>query len=394
MGQEAAKSMLKEHAPKNLLGVIAPASSQWFAVLEYSDIGYLKSADTARLDAADMLNALRRNLAGQGSQNPGMASTDWELKPSYDSDANRLEWAIKADDGRGLSVNYSVCLLGRRGVVQMIAVLPSGANVDLAPVRDVAKGIAFREGERYADYSAGDKLATQSLAGLVTGSSGSSRLAGIKNSLIENKRTVAAAGLAVACLGLGAIGVNKLRRDRARRASLSRGVAATLGNGNGQVVHAAANGNGAAPARNGGTQKFSKPVLAARNGQSFKHDGRKRKKHFRYHAFYSEMVMKLSSSNYGASTAPVVSGGEYYDSTGGQLSMSAARNGAAARSEQTRALAEETAKLIEGQQKLIEGYRNLIEEQNKLIEEKSRLLAAESRNLSKDTEVLEEQQVS
>jgi hypothetical protein len=213
---------------------------------------------------------------------------------------------------------------------------------------------------------------------------------------MAHRRPLAGAGLGVACLGLATIAL-KARRKGVRRAGRTVAVSA---NGHGQHSNGHAH-NGA----NGGNGSSHLPGLAVtklalangergRNGQSFKHDGRRRKKHFRYHAFYSEMVMKLSSSNYGVSKAGSLAM-DLSEGSGGMMmpassSMATVIHG---RGPEQEALARETAKLIDGQQKLIEGYRKLIEEQQKLMEEKSKLIAVESHVLEKQAQFMEEQQL-
>ncbi len=38
--------------PKNLVGILAPSSAKWFAVIKYSGDGYVKDTDASHLDAA------------------------------------------------------------------------------------------------------------------------------------------------------------------------------------------------------------------------------------------------------------------------------------------------------------------------------------------------------
>src|SRR6185437_1868386 len=61
--------------------------------------------------------------------------------------------------------NYGVRLLGRRGVMEMILVEPQ-ADFDPAQLREVVNGISFQDGERYADYHTGDKVARSTLSEL------------------------------------------------------------------------------------------------------------------------------------------------------------------------------------------------------------------------------------
>jgi len=97
----------------------------------------------------------------------------WAEPPHYDSLAHKLYWAkdLKFTDDSAHTLNYSVRVLGRRGVLVLNAV----SSMDqLEPVRrDMTKVIGFVEfsgGHRYADFIPGtDKVAEYGIAALIAG---------------------------------------------------------------------------------------------------------------------------------------------------------------------------------------------------------------------------------
>jgi uncharacterized membrane-anchored protein len=97
----------------------------------------------------------------------------WAEPPSYDRAAHKLYWAKELVFGASdeHTLNYSIRILGRRGVLVLNAV----ANMSqLASIRSESKNILaavdFNDGHRYADFLPGkDKAATYGFAGLIVG---------------------------------------------------------------------------------------------------------------------------------------------------------------------------------------------------------------------------------
>ena len=102
---------------------------------------------------------------------PPMNILGWEQKPTYNQAAHVLEWCVRAESGGEPSLNFNTRVLGRRGVAQVT--LMFGGEVTLAQAlpefRELMKGFAFKEGERYAEFREGDKLAEYGLAALIAG---------------------------------------------------------------------------------------------------------------------------------------------------------------------------------------------------------------------------------
>ncbi len=92
------------------------------------------------------------------------------MPPAYNNDTKRLEWAtiLQSDGSQG--VNFSTKVLGRRGHTSVILVTGTDGLTAARPQLDsVLGGYRFVDGERYADWVPGDKVATYGLAALVLG---------------------------------------------------------------------------------------------------------------------------------------------------------------------------------------------------------------------------------
>ncbi len=376
---EIARKLILEHtghpAPANIAGIILPDSRAWFSIVQYSDVGYVSDGDRDHLDPAALLKTMRREISRQNKQDsrtgaPAIASADWLVPPSYNASQNTLEYAIKTQ-GKDAAINCFSSLLGRRGVLSLTAVLPLEPDPDLAQLKEIMKGLSFKPGERYADHQPQDKLATAGLAEVIFTHNGASGDAGLSKAQLETIGLCAGGGLAV-IIGGGFLTSFALRRRKARYYRVD---------GNYAHVTAGANGNGHAAA-NG-----SCPPA---NGKLSRIGHRRRHKQFSYHAFYSDMVMNLTSSGYNGSSAASFKSSQ---TNGHAEADEASQQTGMAMSEGTKLLVTETSKLIESQQKLIEGQRRLIEAQSKLIQEKNQLLDAEAKMMEKQAELLGDEQL-
>lgn len=162
------------------LGLLAydgeDASKSWFVVFEFSDSGYVKDEDRDELDAGALLetmkegnehgNELRKQRGWETIELVG-----WQREPFYDARTNNLTWATLARAaGGGESVNWSVRVLGREGVMNIDLVLgPETLDAALPEFEKVIDSFQYVDGQRYAQFSAGDKVAEYGLAALVVG---------------------------------------------------------------------------------------------------------------------------------------------------------------------------------------------------------------------------------
>ena len=157
------------------LGFLAPTSLVWSVVFEWDEAGYVKDDDKDKLDPDAMLKVFQEG-AKQGNaerRRRGWAELNivgWETPPRYHEETHNLEWAIKGVSEGTFVINYNVRLLGRKGVMSAtLLVDPEDLGATLPAYRALLGDYGFKQGERYAEYRQGDKLAQYGLAALVVG---------------------------------------------------------------------------------------------------------------------------------------------------------------------------------------------------------------------------------
>jgi uncharacterized membrane-anchored protein len=161
------------------VGFFAPNTLEWFVVFDFSAVGYIKDDEKDSLDADAMLESIKNasvksNEIRRERGFPGLHIIGWEVAPQYNAKTNNLEWAIRAKDDEGLLVlNHNTRLLGRKGVMKATLVVdPQILSTVLPAYRDHLKEFSFKSGQKYAEYSQGDKIAKYGLSALVAGGAG------------------------------------------------------------------------------------------------------------------------------------------------------------------------------------------------------------------------------
>ncbi len=160
------------------LGLIGSQDLEWFAVFFFDDVGYVKDDDKEELDQKKMASAIEENLErGNGvREERGLEALNfdgWAMPPRYNESSKQLEWATRLKSASGVSVNYNTRVLGRKGVIRVILVTdPDKLDSTLPNYQKVMDGFSFIEGQRYAEFREGDKIAEYGLAALVVGGAG------------------------------------------------------------------------------------------------------------------------------------------------------------------------------------------------------------------------------
>jgi uncharacterized membrane-anchored protein len=165
---------LNGNPPRDNRYTLIGPDGTWFAIFFFEDSGYVK--DDEKLDADALLKSLQESdkPANEERKRLGLRPlhTDgWVVPPHYDTATRRLEWGmrLRGDDGQ-LLVNYTIRLLGRRGVMHAILVSdPESLEREIAEFKTALTGYDFTTGQRYAEFRAGDKVAEYGLAALVLG---------------------------------------------------------------------------------------------------------------------------------------------------------------------------------------------------------------------------------
>lgn len=332
-----------------LLGIFTPDSGKWMAVLEFNEIGYVKNVDD-KADYAAILKAIQaRSDAVSAGQ---IISAEWEMQPRYDATAHSLEWAMRIQGHSGKDLNHAMVLFGRRGVLAITMDQPyqaSQSNPDLVPLDEVVKRITFKEGQRYADYQKGDKVASVGMAELVLGPEPSSShqentvANSVPGSVIWIYSIVGGCGL----VGGGLLLYGKFKKRRTRPAAHANGHAVPALNGNGK--------NGSATGHHGGSRQ---------------------RKVFNYQKFYSDMVLELSGHTYA-----LVSPGN--GNSRSHVSAETPARQAPVLPAAGEMLVATNSELIACQKSLIEEQKNLMREQTRIIEEKAKLIAEYNRLIEK-----------
>ena len=157
------------------LGFVAPAGEDWFAVFEFDPVGYVKDDEKNSLDADAMLDSIKAGTEAGNKERarrgwPALTIVGWETPPRYNEETHNLEWAIRAESEGQPVVNYNTRLLGRGGVMEVTLVCdPTLLQQTLPKFKTMLSGFDFVQGQKYAEFRPGDKLAAYGLTGLIAG---------------------------------------------------------------------------------------------------------------------------------------------------------------------------------------------------------------------------------
>lgn len=161
------------------LGVISPETLDWWVLFEFEQSGYVKDTDKDSLDADATLKVLQEgqqaaNEARAGQGMPKLYLDGWAMKPKYNEVTHNLEWAIRVRSEMGdISVNYFTKLLGRKGVMDVTLIVdPDKLNDTVPEYQKLLAGFTYLQGQTYAEYRKGDKVAQYALTGLITAGAG------------------------------------------------------------------------------------------------------------------------------------------------------------------------------------------------------------------------------
>jgi uncharacterized membrane-anchored protein len=153
----------------------APTDINWFAVFSFDPSGYV--SDDEKIDPDALLEILKKsNVEGNEERKRRGLETlvleDWYVVPHYDVQTKRLEWGTRLRRPSGaLTVNYSIRLLGRAGVMSAVLVSdPTSLDKDIKSFKAALTGFDFNQGQKYSEFRSGDKVAEYGLAALIVGS--------------------------------------------------------------------------------------------------------------------------------------------------------------------------------------------------------------------------------
>ncbi len=166
------------------LGLLIPAgmtplsTNCWVVTIDYDEDGYVKDNDASKINYDDLLKKMQKGIAEnnktrQAQGYPPITLVGWAAPPHYDAATHKLYWAkqLKFGDDPNDTLNYSIRMLGRKGVLELNAV----AGIDQFSTIDqqtpqILGMVDFKEGSRYADFDPKvDKVAKYGIATLVAG---------------------------------------------------------------------------------------------------------------------------------------------------------------------------------------------------------------------------------
>jgi uncharacterized membrane-anchored protein len=146
--------------------------------IDYSEDGFVKDDDASKINYDDLLKQMQAGIAESNKerQKEGYPTVDllgWAAPPHYDAATHKLYWAkkLKFEGEDGDTLNYSIRMLGRKGVLELnaIASVNQFAEID-AQTPQILGMVDFKEGSRYADFDPKvDKVAKYGIATLVAG---------------------------------------------------------------------------------------------------------------------------------------------------------------------------------------------------------------------------------
>ncbi|RBP42617.1 putative membrane-anchored protein [Roseimicrobium gellanilyticum] len=158
-------------------GLIISDGKGWSVLFEFKNDGYVKDDDKDELNADKMLKAIHENEPAMNERLkeaglPAQHTVGFAVPPKYNEKTNNLEWATRftTEGSPGEYVNYNTRLLGRKGVMEAtLMVDPDKLEASLPDYQKLLTGYRFVQGETYAEYRQGDKLASYTIGGLVVG---------------------------------------------------------------------------------------------------------------------------------------------------------------------------------------------------------------------------------
>jgi uncharacterized membrane-anchored protein len=167
-----------------LLGLLLPAgltplsTNCWVVTIQYSEEGFVKDNDAAKINYDDLLKQMQQGIAKVNPERqkhgyPAIQLIGWAAPPHYDAETHKLYWAkdLKFEGEDGDTLNYNIRMLGRKGVLELNAVASVNqfAEID-RQTPQIMDMVDFKEGSRYADFDPKtDKVAKYGIAALVAG---------------------------------------------------------------------------------------------------------------------------------------------------------------------------------------------------------------------------------
>lgn len=152
----------------------------WFVVFEFDPSGYVRDDEKASLDQAAILRTIQRGTEAGNNERRLRGWTEievigWHTPPYYDDVTHNLTWStrLRSKASTDETVNHSIRLLGRRGVMRVdLVAAPDQVDDAVAALGGILKSYTYLPGQRYSEWRSGDKVAKYGLTALIAGGAG------------------------------------------------------------------------------------------------------------------------------------------------------------------------------------------------------------------------------
>lgn len=148
-----------------------------WVIFSYDDSGHVKDDEKDKIDADELLKTKREQVAASNEVRKErglneLALAGWAIPPRYNEKTHTLEWALQVQSVKSgsVSINYETRLLGRTGVMEVqLVCAPDELQPLLNEFQKIMTGYDYVEGQRYAEFREGDKVAKYGLTALIAG---------------------------------------------------------------------------------------------------------------------------------------------------------------------------------------------------------------------------------
>lgn len=167
------------------LGMIVPADVSpvdqkrgWGVLVTYTEEGYVDDDDAEDIDYDELLASMQESTGAENEERVRQGYervhvVGWAEPPHYDSARNSLYWAMELDfEGTPEhTLNYSIRVLGRRGVLELNAVSVMSRLAEIKPeMEKIFPLVEYQPGHRYADFNPDvDEVAAYGVGALIAG---------------------------------------------------------------------------------------------------------------------------------------------------------------------------------------------------------------------------------
>jgi uncharacterized membrane-anchored protein len=165
----------------NLLGVVLRPDADWLISIRYTEDGYVKDDEAAKLNADDLLKQLHDGTE-EGNEERGKRGfkplhvMGWSEPPRYQAQPHHLVWGMRLsrEGSPGETVNFNTRVLGRKGYVS-INLIDDATAIDAGKpaASAILAATTYKPGARYQDFDGKtDRVAEYGLTALVLGGAG------------------------------------------------------------------------------------------------------------------------------------------------------------------------------------------------------------------------------